>query len=179
MRAGRWVKDLVVGWIKPQFFGYPNTACRVELRIEIREKEGEFKDIHGRAVDKIETLSISGEIYHGKELIYVGQILDILEEAYEKHMFERLNIPEEAFLRLLGVWKAWHLNDCRPYCAHQKPTVKLLETENPELLRAENLEKLWQFSELNKCPKCGYRYGSEWRYEPLPEYVKEFLKSLA
>lgn len=178
MRAENWKRDIVLGWIKPQFFGYPNTACKVEIRIEIEEKEGEFKDIYGRAVDRIERLSICGEIYHGKELIYVGQILDVIEEAYEKHMFERLKIPKESFLRLLGIWKEWHLNDCRPYCAHQKPLVKLLEIENPELLRVENLEKLWDISEFRRCPKCGYKYGTEWRYEPLPEDVKNFLKSL-
>jgi len=179
MTAEKWVKDLVVGWIKPQFFGYNNTACRVEIRVEVEKKTGEFKDVYGHVVNEIECLSITGEIYHGKKLIEVGQIIDTLEEAYEKDMFERFEIPKETFLRLLGVWEGWHLNDCRPYCIHQKPFIKLLEIHCPELLKAENLEKLWQVPELNRCPKCGYKYGTEWRYEPLPEYVKDFLMSLA
>jgi len=178
MRAKGWRRKIVLGWIKPEFFGFDATSCRVEVEIEIRVYAEKAKDLHGREVDQVERLSICGNIYHGKELIECGQILDTIERAYREKAFERLKISEETLLRLLGVWEGWHLNDMRPYCIHQKPFVKILEIHCPELLKVENLEKLWQVPELNRCPKCGYKYGTEWRYEPLPEYVKDFLMSL-
>lgn len=48
----------------------------------------------------------------------------------------------------------------------KQPACQTHETEHP-------------YGILSKpCPVCGYKYGSKWLYEPVPENVVEFLKNL-
>lgn len=58
----------------------------------------------------------------------------------------------------LKLWDQWHLNHMRAGCAHQRE-------------RGER--------EVGKpCEVCGYRYGSAWLKEPLPQHVVDFMASL-
>jgi len=59
------------------------------------------------------------------------------------------------------VWKAWHLNDMRAECEHQRALGWTYAT-HPSA----------------ECPECGYRLGTSWLREELPESVIEFLKAL-
>ncbi len=88
----------------------------------------------------------------------------------------------DTFARL---WQAYHLNDMRPYCPHQKILgwdTKLIDPTQP--VTWDNQAR-WRFYESNKrgvlerpCPICGYKYGTEWRYEPVPEEVLEWFRNL-
>ena len=45
-------KTLTIGYIKPEFFGYPNTACKVTVEIEIKQKDHPQKDLWFNEVQK-------------------------------------------------------------------------------------------------------------------------------
>ena len=69
--------------------------------------------------------------------------------------------------RLADLWERWHLNDLRAGCEHQED-VKRADPDWRERLPVGD-----------SCPVCGYRYGSEWRYEPVPdEVLTEILELL-
>lgn len=169
---------LVIGWIRPEFFGFENTSCRVELEIELSRKNREQRDLWLRPVKNPEALSISGTIYHGKRWIKGGQIDDTLRKALKADAFTRLLIPKQTLEKLLEIWDEWHLNDLRAYCIHQKPIIERLRKENPELLRVSHYRELIKVPELARCPECGYRYGTAWLYEPLPEEVRDYIAYL-
>lgn len=99
--------------------------------------------------------------------------------------------------RFQEVWSRWHLNDMRAGCEHQRakkwneiPIDKSKPTNSygkhfpgqkysswnmvAWVTREEHPMGLLSFP----CPKCGYKYGSAWLYEELPQEVVEFLGSL-
>jgi hypothetical protein len=98
---------------------------------------------------------------------------------------------------LKTAWQKWHLNDMRAGCEHQRaggwdkrpidPTKPLdsygchfdgqkhsswnmltwvTEDEHPDGLLSK------------ECPVCGYKYGSRWLHEDIPESVLEMLLGL-
>jgi hypothetical protein len=99
-------------------------------------------------------------------------------------------IPPEAFkfakgwdktkwLDLLDIWKRWHLNDLKAECEHQRILIPGIEKKKgKEFFYASNLDNIWKIPEMNKCPLCGYQYGSAWKKVKLPERVIKFIKEL-
>lgn len=63
--------------------------------------------------------------------------------------------------KLRDIWGRWHLNDMHAECEHQRA-------------RGES----WQTHPEAVCPDCGYRLGSGWRHEDVPQAVTEWLKGL-
>lgn len=113
--------------------------------------------------------------------------LSLAQGDYVEH------IPE--FDRLVEVWKRWHLNDMRPGCEHQRgweerpidPSKPLgiygrhfkgQRQDSWNMLtwvrRDEHPEGLLSFP----CPTCGYKYGTRWLREEVPQEVLDFLTSL-
>lgn len=97
--------------------------------------------------------------------------------------------------KLAQTWRRWHLNDMRPGCEHQreqgwdkrpidpsKPLdaygvfvgehatwnmlVWVTKREHPQGLLAE------------PCPVCGYKYGTAWLHEDVPDDVLRWLAAL-
>lgn len=104
---------------------------------------------------------------------------------------------KELSAKFSEVWKRWHLNDMRAGCEHQRKEgwdKKPIDPSKP--LRAYGKHFDGQRSDswnmltwvrpdehpeglLTKpCSICGYRYGTAWFKEELPEEVVEFLHSL-
>ena len=104
---------------------------------------------------------------------------------------------EELWLEFLDVWARWHMNDARAGCEHQiaegwdkrpidpaKPLTaygKHFEGQQSStwnmlawVTRQEHQEGLLS----HPCPVCGYRYGSAWRKEELPQRVVQFIGGL-
>ena len=63
--------------------------------------------------------------------------------------------------KLLEIWDKWHLNDMRSACEHQRS-------------RGET----WQKNPSAVCPDCGYRLGSTWLKEEVPQEIIEWLFAL-
>jgi hypothetical protein len=62
--------------------------------------------------------------------------------------------------KLFEVWERWHLNDLRAGCEHQRRDGWM----------ADRLEEA--------CPGCGYRFGTAWLFEEVPEEVLQWLSTL-
>jgi len=69
---------------------------------------------------------------------------------------------KEKWLDFLDLWERWHLNDMKAGCEHQRKLGWKSYDEHPS----------------EPCPVCGYKYGSAWLREELPESVVEFLQAL-
>ncbi len=103
----------------------------------------------------------------------------------------------DRWLDLLDIWEAWHLNDMQAGCVHQraegwsrrpidpsKPTSaygKFFEGQKSDSWNMLSWIRPDEHPEglLNKpCPVCGYKYGSAWLKQELPNEVEKFLQSL-
>lgn len=145
-------------------------------------------DIEIRLVDG--RLSICGTCYTGKELfksernlISCGQCVDECSDL----------IPEQ----LAEAWKRWHLNDMRAGCEHQRaekweerpidPSKPLnsygkhfdgQQSDSWNMLSCVPYNKHPEGLLGKPCPVCGYKYGTAWLKEELPQDVIAYLESL-
>lgn len=146
-----------------------------------------------------EKLSISGVIgpkRNGDAEGSCGQI----DRSLREHYPERTYAPgwdADLFTRFLDTWDKWHLNDMRPGCEHQRAEgwgERPIDPSKPLdaygrhfegqrqpswnmlgwVTRAEHPEGLLS----HPCPTCGYKYGSSWLTEAVPDDVVTFLRSL-
>ena len=80
-----------------------------------------------------------------------GQIVETLKDP--------AFIPREGFdaSRFADVWDHWHLNDLRAGCEHQRQAGVTLVND--------------------PCPTCGYKYGTAWLFEAVPDDVIAWLFS--
>lgn len=104
---------------------------------------------------------------------------------------------KELAAKFSETWKRWHLNDMRAGCEHQRAEKwdeKPIDASKPLNTYGKHFDgqrtASWNMLAwvspkehpgglLTKpCPICGYRYGSAWLKEELPEDVVEFLQSL-
>ncbi|MCR4331052.1 MAG: hypothetical protein NUV49_04215 [Patescibacteria group bacterium] len=132
-------------------------------------------------------LSISGNMPNGG-----GQINTMLREIPEEEREYMPGWDAETFNRFLDVWDEWHLNDMRAGCEHQRAekweNKRIDPVEVPGVIanrdergvlaiwvrKSEHPEGLL----CEPCPVCGYKYGSAWLKEEVPEDVLSFLVSL-
>lgn len=95
---------------------------------------------------------------------------------------------KEMLSRFCKVWEEWHLNDMRAYCEHQKALGWREKANQPSGIKTSyGSEKTLGWlrpSEhpdgllTRECPVCGYKYGTAWKFEAVPEDVLEFLHDL-
>ncbi len=69
--------------------------------------------------------------------------------------------------KFVEVWERWHLNDMRRECEHQRAMGWTYHTHRNEVTH-----------DGYPCPTCGYRIGSAWLREELPQWVVAFLVAL-
>lgn len=118
---------------------------------------------HGR-------LSISGDVFRGKRLLRNSSNLSssgqCIDEAADL-------LPSE----LIAIWRRWHLNDMRAGTPTQEALLREVE---PELLKSGDYYS-------NACAYLeahgllidnGYKFGTAWLHEELPEAVIEYVKNL-
>jgi hypothetical protein len=163
-----------------------------------------YVDVELRERDGVERLSITGEIGHPNSLRTgnadtCGQCQDTIREALNNDTLK----PAEGWTlqkieRLLDAWETSHLNDMVPGCEHQMAAGwdhRPIDPSKP--LRAYGKHfpgqsgSSWNMAGwvrpdehpdglLTKpCPVCGYRYGTEWKTQPIPDYVRELVEPLS
>ena len=92
-----------------------------------------------------------------------GQMYDSITKNLDTMVYATGWDKVKAFT-FVDAWKKWHLNDMRPYCEHQK---------------AEGYDKFPTVGLLGKhCNTCGYKYGTEWKHEDIPDSTLKFLEAL-
>lgn len=122
-----------------------------------------------------------------------GQIVSVLSER-ELKVSPGWN--REAIAKLAEVWDRWHLNDARAGCEHQraekwserpidpsKPLEDWIHFEGQDLASRNML--VWVRPDEHPeglltapCETCGYRYGTAWLTEEVPEDVLKWLSEL-
>ena len=135
-------------------------------------------------------LSITGETYLLRRVDSetCGQIDDdVLTLAHEQHSAD--------IVRLVKIWRRWHLNDMQAGCEHQRADAWNKRPIDPDRPltdygyfggRSTTWNMLiWVTKEEHPdgllsepCPTCGYKYGSAWLHEPVPTSVVRKLGTI-
>jgi len=133
-------------------------------------------------------LSISGVVgptRNGNCLGSAGQCVDEIRAGTPAEKW-----TNEMLQKLCSIWDAWHLNDMRPYCEHQKQLgwreLARMEVICPGISGATEKKALgWLRPEdhpdgilCKPCPVCGYKYGTAWKTEEVPKDIIDWLFNL-
>ena len=99
----------------------------------------------------------------------VGNCCQIVDDI---HRIKNPKIGRSTLLKVQQIWKRWHLNDMRAGNPVQE-----------EFLRANGrcqdyTETCKKLEEAGILEHDGYRYGSKWLFEEVPQDVLEFLNTL-
>jgi hypothetical protein len=152
--------------VNPGKIGIGGRLREMFVRIEFREN------------GELSILGVVGPWHSGNCAGSCGQCDEELEQI---SVFHR-GWSKARARKLRQVWNDWHLNHTRPGCVHQAEwdTSKMLEIPGGERKTAgwttpdEHPEGL-----LGKpCSLCGYRYGSAWNKESVPDDVLAWLYNL-
>lgn len=126
-----------------------NIFCRI--RIESQETR------KGASMERLLITGVEGPFRSGNCKGACGQIVMSLKDTIDS-ITPAEGWTTEGIKEFFEVWDKWHLNDMRAGCKHQTT---------------------WKNDKVGvPCSVCGYKYGSAWNYEPLPESVITYLKSL-
>lgn len=106
-------------------------------------------------------LTISADIRRSGHWVAGGQSIDTVRRV-AAHGTLAPGWTYKRVLKLCNIWERWHLNGLRPGCEHQRALGWTSYDDHPS----------------EPCPICGYKYGTAWHYEPLPQDVIEFVKEL-
>lgn len=94
-------------------------------------------------------------------------------------IFDHVKPRTEAQKELIKLWNENHLNDMNAGCQHQRALMPDIKKEKGEkFFYADNYKKVVELEEFKECSECGYKYGSAWVYEPLPDGFKDTLLKL-
>ena len=147
-------------------------ALFVEVRLQQRP-EGQELAISSTALD-----AKSGAFRAG------GQCRDTITRLIA-HGEPAPGMTDEALDKLLHIWEKWHLNNMRPACSHQ---VVLGWKFCPGHYKdghhfycephLPGKPQLCDFPNMmgKPCPTCGYKLGSSWLFEPLPQDVIDWAQ---
>jgi len=142
---------------------------------------------------RLSITGVGGPLANGDALGSAGQCLDEVEnvDALAPGWTPAL------LVRFLKTWRAWHLNDMRPGCEHQRALgwgSMRIDPSKPENAYGRHFpgqaSDSWNLLGwvrpdehpdgllTRPCPVCGYKYGTAWLTEEVPPEVIEFLQSL-
>jgi len=131
--------------------------CKIDGEERRRKAIAEVKlvnDNRGRIC-----LRICGEIKRS----YSGQC----REEIKKYIVA----PRQNFDRIIEIWEKYHLNDMHAGTPKQEQFIKEhIQTHDYKTI-CEELQKAGLYEDN------GYRYGSGWLYEPIPESVLDEIFS--
>lgn len=149
--------------------GRTDNGDRVYAEAQLTERIGGETVTHEEAGEYLE-FTMTGLVvakYVRREYPYhIGQCLDALLDITEPAP----GFTPSTIVDMHDTWKRWHLNGMNAGCAHQK-----VRWEDSDYGRRPSLTKTLP------CPITGYRYGTAWLSEPLPEHivttVNEFIET--
>ncbi len=148
----------MVAMVKKIVFLTKNQTVQVKIVAELRNDE------HGRR-----ELSIVGEVVNHA----YGQCYDFIRGLVEQHGSGHRDKGE--ILKLLDIWDRWHLNTMRAGTPRQQEIIRPWLKRNPNKDYTEQCDYLFSHGLLID---DGYKYGTAWLYEPLPDDVITFISGL-
>ncbi len=148
----------MVAMVKKIVFLTKNQTVKVKIDAELRNDE------HGRR-----ELSIVGEVVNHA----YGQCYDFIRELVEQHGSGHRDKGE--ILKLLDIWDRWHLNTMRAGTPRQQEIIRPWLKRTPNKDYTEQCNYLFSHGLLID---DGYKYGTAWLYEPLPDDVITFISGL-
>ena len=134
---------------------------------------------------KLSICGVVGPTIHGNSAGGFGQInMDF--NKYYPHPDFNAGWNRTKFDKFLDIWHKWHLNDMRPGCEHQRndpawDANKVISPGNTLTGKTAGWTYPIDHPEgiLTKpCDICGYKYGTKWFKEEVPQDVIDFLFSL-
>lgn len=163
---------------------------RVFVEIELHHRNDHTEDQSER---ELSIAGVEGPKRNGDARGGCGQIVDSLADIYELSE----GWTPEMVAKLADVWNRWHLNDMKAGCEHQraagwgttpidpdKPTNSYGRHFPDQKHDTWNLAGWVKRSEwegglmCEPCWVCGYRYGTAWLYEAIPDDVLDWLRAL-
>lgn len=170
--------EIPIGHIKTPYSSY-SQLCTVTVTLKDTPK-GKTLSICGSMWNKPRTDITEGGQMHGT----IEEALHNTQHNKTRPYFTKFHKPYTEVKQLITTWKRWHLNDMRAGCEHQRAEDWGSET----LLLKKSITNLamWVTPQehpkgvLTKpCPICGYKYGTAWLHEPLPNEVTEWIQQFA
>lgn len=149
------------------FLGWTPDKTRVYVTVKLSVQNGQFQTTDHRRITTVERLSFTGETYRGRsgfsdrQMVGAGQTLGAARAVLAGRLAP--GVSERDIRTLVEAWKAWHLSDMRAACAHVQPVGDSISD---------------RLDGTPACPHSGYRYGSAWLVEPLPEGLVESLRAV-
>ena len=147
--AQAWTREQL---LTDALVGRTADGTRVYVSATIQKLDGgrpeatqDWQTVEHETVSHLTRISLSGLTVDKGYRNAAGQCLDILDDVTE---------PAAPFTlgdvrTLASIWRRWHLNDMCSHCAHQDRSIP--------------------WDQCPPCPVTGYRAGSAWLVEPLPE----------
>ena len=155
-------KKIKIGKTKPT--SYDPKPYNVYLHAQIKEKfDAQKRSTDLKKIKRYKTLSLVGYSKY-----FSGQIYDRLTPENIDFSIDPKKIQE-----IKRIWKRWHLHDLKA------GTIKQEKALSPKLRWASNYDKaIKKLKEKGLHPDRGYKYGSDWLVEPLPEKIEKKLRRL-
>lgn len=102
---------------------------------------------------------------------------DILTRGFLVTTTPEVNDQHGVTATVVALWHRWHLNDMQSGCIHQESRYQADARERP----AWNNEYTGSTGDTlsGPCAECGYRYGTAWLYEPLPDDILDQIEAAA
>ena len=145
---------------------YSNAFCKITFNEETR---------------RLSITGVVGPLKNGDCKGSAGQCIDEIRKGTPTKDW-----TPEMLDKFCNIWDEWHLNDMRPYCEHQRVLgwnelgkKKLTDKNGYTTTASFTYPKDHPDGLLTKeCPVCGYKYGTEWKFEEVPEDILKWLFNL-
>jgi hypothetical protein len=150
---------------------YYGKAKRHAVELEVELKKGTRTALHWDTLEPVEgtdqfLFTASACIWNHKhsDIYCGGQCLDTINET-----FKRVN---PIFKKIYPIWKKYHLNDLK---SGTKKQIEALDQYQFKSGRYDYIEACEYLKSIDLYDDRGYKYGSAWLYQPLPEDVLQTI----
>lgn len=150
---------------KVDYSGKGRNANPVEMSVSLKQKGGEF------------VFSASASVWNcaHTDIHMSGQCVDEVVKLLEESKAPEDTLKKARFI--CDMWQKYHLNDMHAGTPAQEALLKAA-VENGELEKASNYDNACRYLEEHGMlfdRECGYRYGTGWLLEKIPEKDLEHI----
>jgi len=151
---------IAVGTVPGEPYGCARPlTVTIEIRAERLQRRETYETIEHETVSEPLGFALTSAVWDPSRTDWIagGATVEPLREVVERGTVSP-RLTSDGLARLADIGERWHLNDVKAGCAHQTVVY-----EDGEYGRRPSLTL------TEPCPMTGYRYGSSWLIEPLPD----------